>query len=64
MKQIIKIDEEKGFFNYLVTWQSLDGRLEMKYEEFLVDAMRRCDHLKSLKRKPQLWAFVKLETKR
>jgi len=62
MMERIKYEKsKKGFLGFLVWWQSLDGRMQIKYYSNYPGACNHYKHLESLGRKPQIWRRVKMQ---
>jgi len=61
-KRIKYVKSEKGNLGFLVWWQSLDGRLEIKYYCKFSEAVKGFEGLKSLGRKPEIWRQVEIDS--
>lgn len=55
------VKSDKRNLGFLVWWQSLDGRLEIKYFGKSKDAIIAYKGLKSFGRKPEVWRRLDLK---
>ncbi len=53
-----EVKDTKGTLNYLLTYQSLDGRIKTDYKGSYTEVLERFDYLKGLRRHPQVYVLI------
>ncbi len=52
---IKRMEDSHGSLNYMISWQSLDGRPEISYFETQKEAAKHVKHLHTLGRSVSIW---------